>query len=86
MFCIKHKYHVFISIASSSQSKRALIFSFVKYSYTPQFYSMSFYHTDIMHTKSIKNNMKSIEYGKIFLVGVIVHSVYMRKMSHTINE
>ena len=39
-----------------------------------------------MHTKSIKNNMKSIEYGKIFLVGVIVHSVYMRKMSHTINE
>ena len=30
--------------------------------------------------------MKSIEYGKLFLVGVIVHSVYMRKMSHTINE
>ena len=34
----------------------------------------------------MKTYVKSIEYGKLFPVGVIVRSVYERKRSHRVNE
>ena len=34
----------------------------------------------------MKTNVKSIEYGKLFPVGVIVRSVYERKRSHKVND
>ena len=65
MFCIKHKYHVFIAIATSSQLT---------------------HHVHQVFTESMKTNVKSIEYGKLFPVGVIVCSVYERKRNHKVND
>ena len=89
MFCIKHKYHVFIAIATSSQFTACPNFSFVKHSYTSRFYSFHYIISTSCtpsFTESMKTNVKSIEYGKLFPVGVMVCSVYERKRSHKVNE
>ena len=44
------------------------------------------HHARQVFTESMKTNVKSIEYGKLFPVGVMVCSVYERKRGHKVND